>query len=247
MTIKAYHTSDYPRDHKILYQRNEIAGLAHYKDAAQKFVRARRQYLEWETEPDNPHDKHAIVIFGCSKGFFHSRRDKLGYVPATLAAELHARGLVDKAAPRLLKTYMTDSGFVEILFEISGPREYESDRQRYKRAKKRTEPAGETRQSDETLEQWVRRLIRQGHLETAKLECLSLIQDAEREEATAPVDYMVRWYELLAEIFKKERAREDELAVLEKLERSPHWDEHIQARIIKRVKKLREMIVRRKA
>ncbi|MCI4643810.1 MAG: hypothetical protein MRY64_03390, partial [Hyphomonadaceae bacterium] len=143
--------------------------------------------------------------------------------------------------------YMTDSGFVEILFEISGPREYESDRQRYKRTKKRTEPTGETRQSDETLEQWVRRLIQQGHLETAKLECLSLIQDAERDEGSTPVDYMVRWYELLAEIFKKQRAREDELAVLEKFERSPHWDEHIQARIAKRVKKLRAMIARQKA
>ncbi|MCI4646497.1 MAG: hypothetical protein MRY64_17075, partial [Hyphomonadaceae bacterium] len=107
MTIKTYHNSDYPRDHKILYQRREIAGLAHYKDAAQKFVRARGQHLEWSIEPDNAYDKNAIVIFGCSKGLFRSRREKLGYVPAALAAELYARDLVDKAAPRLLKTYMT--------------------------------------------------------------------------------------------------------------------------------------------
>ena len=99
-----------------------MAGLAHRKADAAQFARGKQKALEWEPEPGNRYDKNAIRLIGCHKGIFLTKRTQIGYVPKEVAKTLVERGLVADAQPRLLKTYVSDGGFVEILFQVVGPK-----------------------------------------------------------------------------------------------------------------------------
>ncbi|MCR9282635.1 MAG: hypothetical protein NXH99_13150 [Rhodobacteraceae bacterium] len=97
------------------------------KASAAAFCKATGQTLTLAPEPTNKHDRNAIKIFGEWKGWFRRKREFLGYIPAETAAALAQAGVVKHVRPRLLKTYLGSDGFVEIEFQIIGPKEmYES-------------------------------------------------------------------------------------------------------------------------
>lgn len=78
----------------------EIAGIHHYKDDALAFFAAvqKCESRDWfyslilSREPDNPHDPHAISVWGAwtEKSWLKTkdRQEQLGYVPRDLAAEI---------------------------------------------------------------------------------------------------------------------------------------------------------------
>ncbi|WP_299478120.1 HIRAN domain-containing protein [uncultured Roseibium sp.] len=97
------------------------------KANATEFCKASGQSLALVPEPTNKHDGNAIIVLGEWKGWFRRKRKVLGYVPAETAATLAKSGNVAYVQPRLLKTYLGTDGFVEIEFQIIGPKDlYES-------------------------------------------------------------------------------------------------------------------------
>ena len=128
---KQYHlnSSPIPTGFRIFFDRVPVMGVAFEgrKASAAAFCKATGQSLMLLPDPTNKHDRNAIKIFGEWKGWFRRKREFLGYAPAETAAALAQAGVVDHVRPRLLKTYLGSDGFVEIEFQIIGPKEmYES-------------------------------------------------------------------------------------------------------------------------
>jgi HIRAN domain len=122
---KQYHLDEYPipDGFRIFRDRVPIMGLPMRKSVAAAFCKASGKQITFEREPSNQHDRNAIRVMGSWKGWFSRKRKMLGYVPAEDAAKLVSLGLADSVRPRLLKTYLGTDGFVEIEFQIIGPKD----------------------------------------------------------------------------------------------------------------------------
>ncbi len=122
--IKEYHlsTNPVPEGFRIYLNYLPIMGLAKRKGDAAKFCKGSGRELTLEPEPGNTHDPNAIKVVGSWKGWFGRKARHLGYVPAEHAAKLVALGLSRQIRARLLKTYLGADGFVEIEFQIIGPK-----------------------------------------------------------------------------------------------------------------------------
>lgn len=83
-----------------------------------------KQWLEFDLDPDNPHDRNAIKVWGCWNSWIGKRRKLLGFVDKEEAAKMARLGVSSMIQPRLLKTYVGRDGFVEIQFQIIGPSEH---------------------------------------------------------------------------------------------------------------------------
>lgn len=110
-----------PAGYQIYVDRLEVAGIHHRRDAAAQFVKQTNLWLEFLSEPSNSYDSNAIMILGCYKQYDKINRTHVGYVPASIAKQI-TRFSADECKARLLKTYIGDSGYVEILFQVLGPK-----------------------------------------------------------------------------------------------------------------------------
>jgi hypothetical protein len=121
--IRKYHLCEekIPDGFQIFEDRLEVAGVSFRRKQATSFVRSNNIWLELEWDEGNAQDKNAIKVIGCSKGLFRVKRRFIGYVPRDIAKEIIQGGFLQEVRPRLLKTYVGESGFVEILFQILGP------------------------------------------------------------------------------------------------------------------------------
>lgn len=130
MSDRRYHLREIPDGFQIFEERLEVAGISHRRDEARAFATGRGLSLELEREASNQHDPNAIRVIGCRKGLFGPKKHFIGYVPSKVAAAIVTGGYYEKVAPRLLKTFVEDSGFVEVLFQLLGPK---GERWKYKR------------------------------------------------------------------------------------------------------------------
>jgi hypothetical protein len=113
-----------PDGHQIYADRLEVRGVAHRKMNAVAFVSGKRDHaLELEREPSNKYDPNAIKIFGVWRGWFLRHRVDVGYVPREVAAVIAELDVFEVIRPRLARTYLSSRGFVDIYFEITGPKE----------------------------------------------------------------------------------------------------------------------------
>lgn len=110
-----------PAGFQIYDDRLEVAGIPHRKDVAAKFVNQTNPWLEFESEPLNSYDSNAIKILGCYQQNNETIKLHVGYVPASIAKQITNFSAAECKA-RLLKTYIGDSGYVEILFQVLGPK-----------------------------------------------------------------------------------------------------------------------------
>lgn len=126
MSKAVYHLNDHPIPEGFqLYQdRIPVAGLFARKAAGIAFCRGREKRLRFEPDPTNVHDQNAIKVMGSWKGWFSRKEVHLGFVPAEEAATIGKLDLAEKIQPRLLKTYDGTDDFVEIEFQIMGPKDY---------------------------------------------------------------------------------------------------------------------------
>lgn len=121
---KKYHLQEQelPEGFQIFRDRCQVMGTALRKEDTAAFCEGSgRQWLEFDPEPSNPHDPNAIKIWGCWHGWLGKRRKLLGYVDKDEAGKIARHGLTQTVRPRLLKTYVGDDGFVEVLFQVLGP------------------------------------------------------------------------------------------------------------------------------
>jgi len=124
MSKAKYYTDVHPipTGFQIYEDRIDVAGVNHRIKNAKSFVKGKGQRIEFETDPSNKYDSNAIRILGFHKGFFGEKKEFIGYVPTEVAAQIMEGNYFNKIKPRLLKTYMSDSGFIEILFQVLGPK-----------------------------------------------------------------------------------------------------------------------------
>lgn len=112
-----------PSDRSYQHYLNDLqpAGIHLRKDEAIAFISGSDQLLESEREPHNPHDSHALAIYGVSTHSGREVRRKLGYLDASLSAEFAAVGLLDLVAPVLDYAAVSPNGWVTVIFHLDGP------------------------------------------------------------------------------------------------------------------------------
>ena len=119
-----YHLKEHkiPKGYQIYIDRLKVADILNHIDDAITFIKSESVYLELEREDNNQDDPNSIKILGCYKGIFRTKRHHIGYVPKKFGKIIIETGYWDKIKPRLLKTSIGKTEYVEILFQILGPR-----------------------------------------------------------------------------------------------------------------------------
>jgi len=107
--------------YEIYYENLEIERIQDRQAAVWQFIQGSNQLLDWEQEPSNPQDPHAIKIFGVSEQMFSAKHEMLGYVPGDVAKQIVSSGLWPFLQLRLDCIYVANQGFVAIRFQILGP------------------------------------------------------------------------------------------------------------------------------
>lgn len=97
-------------------------GIHYRKENAIRLVDGEEVGLEFQREPDNPHGRSAIMVVGGIRQGTDIERVHIGYVPHNLAERIVLNGFADEVRPRLRKIYVSDAGFIEIEFQIIGPK-----------------------------------------------------------------------------------------------------------------------------
>lgn len=122
--IKKYHLQeqDIPDGHQIFADRLEVFGVRHRRRACIAFCKGREQSLSFRLAPRNRFDPNAIEIHGHWRGWLFRRSKLLGYVERDLAAKIAGLELGARIKPRLFKTYLGRGGYVEIGYQITGPK-----------------------------------------------------------------------------------------------------------------------------
>lgn len=124
MSIAQYHLSEMaiPSGFQIYEERLEVVGIQHRRKEAIKFASDRNLSLEFEHDPGNANDHNAIKVIGLIRTHQNVTRHFIGYIPREISNPIMERGYYPKIIPRLIKTYVSDSGYVEVLFQILGPK-----------------------------------------------------------------------------------------------------------------------------
>lgn len=206
----AYHLLDQPipAGFRIYADRIGVAGIANHRADAQSFISAGEKWVELQRDPNNAYDQNAIKVIGCKKGFFGTKRLMLGYVPRDIAKVMVDSGVVDQIRARLLKTYQSDGGFVEVLFQILGPKdslpepELPDDRAHYTEHVPRIKWLESNGRSDDAIEK-----------------LLELVDQVERESRAKRSGVAPWYYEQLAIQYRRKKMFDEELAILERYEK----------------------------
>jgi len=239
MSEAQYHLGEIPDGYQIFEERLEVAGVQYRRDEAQKFAEGRGLHLEFERDLSNRHDPNAIKIIGCRKGFFGTKRHFIGYVPSDVASSIVEGGYYDRVLPRLLKTYVGDSGFVEILFQVLGPK---GARLSYKRVDPVSLPieklGTDAHYSDYTDQ--VRLLKQEKRYEEAVKLLERLVDETERESKRDKCGVAPWYYDQLAIVYSKLKRPNDEIAILERYEAQEKAPGAGPAKLAERLEKLRK-------
>ena len=214
MSTRNYHLGEQeiPDGFQVFEERLEVAGISFQKEDAAAFATAKDGWLELERDLGNKHDPNAIKVIGCNKSFFGTKRRFIGCVPKEVSRAIVEGGYLGQIRPRLLKTYFGDRGFVEVLFQVLGPKgkKYEF--------RQTSAPKG-NHYTD--LTDRVEQLVQGKKYEDA-IEVLLTLVDATEKEAKKAGEGVAPWcYEKLAVIYRKQKRYEDEVAILERFDGQP--------------------------
>lgn len=122
MPIKVRPTCQRPDGFQIFENQSEVAGVHYHKDDAIAFILGKYHRLEWEREPNNPHDANAIKIIGVAESAFGEERWHIGYVRSDVAAHIVTGGWFESMMPEAVYlTISDDYEFVHVHYIILGP------------------------------------------------------------------------------------------------------------------------------
>lgn len=233
MSTRRFHleSQPIPEGYEIVEERLEVAGIKHRKDDARAFANASNGWLELERDPANQYDPNAIKVLGCTKGLFGTKRRFIGFVPKNVAKAIVVGGHANVVRPRLLKTYVGDLGFVEILFQILGPRG----------SKHSLRPASELSDVER-----IERLVHEARVEEAIGELLKTIDKEERTVARSGMGVAPWYYEKLAILYRKQHRYDDEVAILERYDSQPKAPGAGVTKLAERLVKAREVRERKR-
>lgn len=215
MESKKYHLQEQeiPDGFQLFEERLEVSGVKFRKDDASAFASRNDDiWLEFERDEENKYDKNAIKVIGCGKETLRTVRYFIGYVPKEVSKLIIEGGFWGQVRPRLLKTYVGSSGYVEILFQILGP-----VGKKYVFRQTREIKGGHYTENVDRVNQ----LIQDKQYDDAKDLLLRLIDQIE-EEARHKKHGVAPWYyEQLANIYRKEKHLQSEVEILERFEKQP--------------------------
>jgi hypothetical protein len=119
-----------------------------------------------------------IAVMGCTKGFFGTKRRKIGHVPSMMAASIEGSGLLSQVNPMHYSVGVSDREDVYISLQITGPKELCS---RYNRGDvdKRLAKGEELGPSHTMTAAEIREAIRDEISEEEDIEILRKIRKAE--------------------------------------------------------------------
>ncbi|CAN5797066.1 hypothetical protein BH23GEM9_BH23GEM9_16050 [soil metagenome] len=230
MTARQYHLQPLPSGVRIYADREAVAGLSYRLRAALRFARGREQHLTLQAEPANQHDANAVQVWGHWKGWWLRHSAMLGYVPRETARVIAEGGFLTDLKPRLLKTYIGENGFVEVLFQLIGPapraQEFKAafaTEDHYTGAVERVKYLKSEARFDEAIQ-----LLRK------------LVDEVEAEAVREGYGVAPWYYEQLAIIFRKLRRDSDEVSILERYMSQPHAPGVGPAKLKERLERARE-------
>jgi hypothetical protein len=239
-----YHLDDIPEGFQIFEERLEVAGVGHRREDAAAFVRGTHLWLEFKRDTANPYDKNAIRVIGCSRGFFGTtRRYFIGYVPAPAAEAIVEGRYFERVRPRLLKTWIGDTGYVEVMFQVLGPK---GERYEYERADPASLPQeelGNQLHYTDFVSQ-VKYLKQKKRYNEATALLLKLVDETEREARREGHGVAPWYYEQLAVIYRMEKRISDEVSILERYERQSKAPGALPGKLAERLKKARALLNR---
>lgn len=242
MTTAQYHLQEQeiPEGMQIFEERIEVAGVSHRRQDAVSFAKAKNIWLEFERDQENQYDKNAIKMIGCSKGFFGTKRRFIGYVPKDFATNIVENDFLSQTKPRLLKTYIGDNGYVEILFQLLGSKG--------KKSEYTSKKSYEYEDSAQYIDR-VKQLKNEKNYSEAIELLLKLVNDTKQDaKAKGPGWGVSPWYyEQLAILYRKEKRYNDEVAILEQYENQPKAPGVSQQKLADRLLKARELRDRKNA
>lgn len=222
---KAYHLNRQPilDGHMLYLDRLNLGIHPANKPACIEFCKGREQELLIEADPSNAHDPNALRIWGAWGGGRHQK--PIGYVDRDSAARIAAAHVAHQVRPRLLKTYLSTDNYVQILYQITGPKERYADflatstssRDRASAARCKGDPDGE---------------------ETA---ILSVIEDAEDQARRYNHAPTAAPYKRLATLYRKQGRLDQEIDLLERYVSWLRPPERVGNDLGKRLEKAREM------
>jgi hypothetical protein len=226
----AYHLLDQPipDGYRIYADRIEVAGIANYRTDAESFISAGEKWVELQRDPQNAFDRNAIKVIGCKKGFFGTKRLMLGYVPRDVARVMVESGVAEIIQARLLKTYLGKGGFLEVLFQIVGPKDSLSEPERPDNKAHFTEHVPRIK--------W---LESNGRSDEAIEVLLKLVDQVEKESRTRHTGVAPWYYEQLAIQYRRKKMFEEELAILERYEKQTKAPGALVKKLADRLAKIR--------
>lgn len=214
MATRSYHlqSQPIPNGFQIYEDWVDVAGIHVRRSAALAFVRSRAGWIELRRDYRNQHDKNAIQVIGCNKGWFGTKRRLIGYLPRDVARRVMENGFWGLIQPRLLKTYVGDTEFVEVVLQIIGPKG-----KQYKYNPPKKEKGGHYTDYVERVKQLK---LEKRNKDAINL-LLELIGKVEKEVRTQrSAGGVPTWYhEQLAILYRKEKQYENEVRILERYER----------------------------
>ena len=137
------------KDWRIFEARLFVQGLhvQHLRDHGHEFAKGWAQRLELVPEPANPYDAHAIQVTGIYRhkieGGTKTSRLEIGYVPRHVSEALVKTGLVSVVKPRLKYIGVSPKGYVDIEFEVLGPKEHKKKYLEFFDTKRNNGPASD--------------------------------------------------------------------------------------------------------
>lgn len=109
-----------PQGFQIYAWRLSVAGVKFRKEDVLNFVHSSGRTLVFERESTNAKDTNAIKVIGVSGSNWYF----LGYVPAGVAEQIVGSGLSDFVRGRLERVYEGRNGYVDIIFQVIGPKSH---------------------------------------------------------------------------------------------------------------------------
>jgi len=223
-----------PEGYMIFEERLEVAGIQFQKNAAISFSQNTEGcWLELEREEDNKYDKNAIKVIGCRKAFLGSKRYFIGYVPKEISRLIIEGGYLEIVKPRLLKTYVSENDFVEILFQLLGPvgKKYHFKQTEKVKGKHFTDYVDRVKQ-----------LMEEKNYPEAIELLLKLVNETEKEAKKKGIGVAPWYYEQLAVIYRKEKRYNEEVEILERFEKQPKSPGSLPKVLAERLIKARELL-----
>jgi hypothetical protein len=108
-----------PPDYSIFIKNSQITGISYRREDVIKFIHSEGLCLALELEPSNTMDINAIKLIGKTDGADYL----LGYIARGYAQQIADSGMFQQLLPRLMRVYQGKDDYVDITFQILGPKD----------------------------------------------------------------------------------------------------------------------------